>query len=131
MNRLLTLASSGLFATGLMILPVTVFAQPNASTGASTGTTAGVVTSATGGHDVKATAPAASMGTATGTGASTAMKPDAKAAHVPAVAVPTTKDVHKDAASTGHKDTGKADGTKMTTAPVTAPAAPAPVKSGG
>jgi hypothetical protein len=33
MKRLLTLASAGLFATGLAIFPVSVFAQPNAATG--------------------------------------------------------------------------------------------------
>jgi hypothetical protein len=33
MKRLLTLASGGLFATGLAIFPVSVFAQPNAATG--------------------------------------------------------------------------------------------------
>ena len=33
MKRLLTLATTGLFATGLAVLPVTVFAQPSATAG--------------------------------------------------------------------------------------------------
>jgi hypothetical protein len=33
MKRLLTLATTGLFATGLAVLPVTVFAQPTATPG--------------------------------------------------------------------------------------------------
>jgi hypothetical protein len=34
MKRLLTLATTGMFATGLAVLPVTVFAQPSATVGA-------------------------------------------------------------------------------------------------
>jgi hypothetical protein len=33
MKRLLTLAATGMFATGLAVLPVTVFAQPSATVG--------------------------------------------------------------------------------------------------
>ena len=50
MKRLLTLASAGLFATGLAIFPVSVFAQPNATVGTDTKTqTTAPVT----GHDSK------------------------------------------------------------------------------
>lgn len=60
MTRLLTLASTGLFAAGLAIIPVSVFAQPNAATGTDTkpATTAPVA-----GHDVKTTAPVAAHDT--------------------------------------------------------------------
>ena len=55
MNRLLTLASTGLFAGGLAILPVSVFAQPSSAAGTDgkTGTTTQVT-----GQDGK-TAPVA------------------------------------------------------------------------
>jgi len=60
MTRLLTLASTGLFAAGLAIFPVSVFAQPNAATGTDTkpATTAPVA-----GHDAKTTAPVAAHDT--------------------------------------------------------------------
>jgi hypothetical protein len=54
MTRLLTLASTGLFAAGLAIFPVSVFAQPNAATGTDTKPAA---TAPVAGHDVKTTAP--------------------------------------------------------------------------
>ena len=92
MNRFLTLASSSLFATGLAILPVSVFAQPNATPGndAKAGTPTAQVT----GHDTKATIAAAPV------------KPAAHDAKV--VTAPVTG-----------KDAGKANSTKVTTAPVT------------
>jgi hypothetical protein len=52
MNRLLTLASGGLFATGLAILPISAFAQQNATDGK----TVAPVTQ-TGSTDAKISAP--------------------------------------------------------------------------
>ena len=50
MKRLLTLASAGLFATGLAIFPVSVFAQPNATAGTDT---KAQMTAPVAGHDAK------------------------------------------------------------------------------
>lgn len=52
MKRILTLASAGLVATGLAMFPVSVFAQPNAVTGADTKAPA---TAPVSGHDAKST----------------------------------------------------------------------------
>lgn len=92
MNRLLTLASSSLFATGLAILPVSVFAQPNATSG--TDAKAGIPAAQVSGHDAKATIATAPAKPAVH---------DAKVATAPVTA----------------KDAGKASPTKVTTAPVT------------
>ena len=55
MTRLMTLASTGLFATGLAIFPVSVFAQPNAATGTDTKAQAAAPVA---GHDAKTSMPA-------------------------------------------------------------------------
>ena len=47
MNRFLTIASTGLFATGLAILPISAFAQGGASTDAKPAVTAPAAKSAT------------------------------------------------------------------------------------
>ena len=98
MNRLLTLASTGLFAAGLAILPVSVYAQPNA---AATGTTSGTTTSGPAAStDMKTTAPVVGQG--------------AKAA--PAVKGAAGKDVPKD--RTSSRDAGKTHATKSAPAKV-------------
>ncbi len=79
MNRLLTLASSGLFAAGLAILPVSVYAQPNAATN---GTPAGST-----GTEIKTDAKAdAKVGAKAGSAAvvthdSKVVKPSAMTSH--------------------------------------------------
>jgi hypothetical protein len=96
MKRLLTLASTGLFATGLAVLPVTVFAQPGPTPGtdAKPGTAAHAMTNDTKASDAK-------MGDAK-TG-------DAKMGDAKAVTG------HKDSGAT--KDAAKVTGAKLGSAP--------------
>ena len=122
MNRFLTLASTGLFATGLAILPVSAFAQstPPAGVDAKSTTTTGVVGSTAMPHKADAgkvvAAPASSHAT------------DAKGDKSGAKAAVTT------APATGSMTTGTTatGGAKVTTAPAPSatPVAPMP-KSGG
>ncbi|GEM_PF-2493303 len=116
MNRFLTLASTGLFATGLAILPVSAFAQSNAPVGA----------------DAKAT-------TTTGVVGSTTMPHKADAGKVVAAPAPSSQATDAKADKTGAKAAvttaplaGTTGSAKVTAAPApsTTAVSPAP-KTGG
>ncbi len=121
MNRFLTLASTGLFATGLAILPVSAFAQSNAPVGAPAGAATGVVGSTAMPHKADA-------GKVAATPAPTAAAIDAKGDKSGAKAAATTAPAVGSTA-TGTTATGTA---KMTTAPAPATTSVAPMpKTGG
>ncbi len=116
MKRLLTLASTGLFATGLAILPVSVYAQPNAVT------TPAPVVSPVVSHETKPTHPPV---------VSPAVSHDTKA--MPAGKQALSKDAAKPATDT--KDatkaaTAKAGSAKVATTPAGATTG-TPAKVGG
>ena len=119
MNRLLTLATSGLFVAGLAILPVSVYAQPNSASVGTTGTemkadaksgSAAVVS-----HDSKTAKPA------TGTTKAAPVAHDAK------TTAPMGKEAGKDKAAVKDATPAPSGNTKVSTAPATT----APVKAGG
>lgn len=111
MKRLLTLASAGLFATGLAIFPVSVFAQPNAATGTDTKAQTTVPVT---GHDAKQV-PASKA----------ALSKDA--AKSPAV----SKDADKvDAAKAGSVKAGSTAAPISTSTPASTPTS-TPAKVGG
>lgn len=101
MNRLLTLASTSLFAAGLAILPVSVYAQPNATVASPTGT------------DMKSGTPV--------TTSPAAMAPVAKtpAAHTPKDAVATSGTT---TATPGHDAKDASNGKDKVTTKVVPPA---------
>ena len=125
MKRLLTLASAGLFATGLGIFPVSVFAQPNATAGTDT---KAQVTAPVAGHDAK-TVPSHDAKAMPSHDAKAVPSHDAKA-------VPTGKEAaSQDAAKAKPptKDADKAGAATSGSVKAVTPAAPAstPAKVGG
>lgn len=122
MNRVVTIASSGLIAAGLAIMPIAAFAQGNAAGGTTSGS-----------------APAASSTMAPGAGGSVATTkpaPDAKASTATAAAKPAapaggvTKEMPKDGAKVTGGGTIGAAGGAVAGATTGTGAKPA-VKSGG
>ena len=106
MNRFLTFASTGLFATGLAILPVSAFAQSTPPTGVDTKST-----------------------TATGVVGSTAMPHKADAGKVVAAPAPSIHATDAKGDKAGAKAAGSA---KVSTAPALSSTSGAPLpKSGG
>jgi hypothetical protein len=128
MNRFLTLASTGLFATGLAILPVSAFAQstPPAGVDAKSTTTTGVVGSTAMPHKADAgkvvAAPAPSSH-------ATDPKGDKAGAKAAVTTAPATGSMTTGTTATGTTATG---GAKVTTAPAPSATSVAPMpKSGG
>ena len=121
MNRLLTLATTGLFVAGLAILPVSVYAQPNGTVG-TTGTEmkadAKTGSAAVVSHDSKTAKPAS---VATGTTKAAPVAHDAK------TTAPMGKEAGKDKAAVKDATPAPSGNTKVSTAPATT----APVKAGG
>ena len=133
MKRLLTLASAGLFATGLAIFPVSVFAQPNATAGTDT---KAQMTAPVAGHDAK-TVPSHDAKVVPSHDAKAMPSHDAKVmpSH-DAKVVPTGKEAaSQDAAKAKPptKDADKAGAATSGSVKAVTPAAPAstPAKVGG
>ncbi len=127
MNRFLTLASTGLFATGMAILPVSAFAQSNVPTGAPAGTDtkAATTTSVVGSTAMPHKADASKVVAAP---APSSHATDAKGDKAGAKAAVTTAPATGSMA-TGTTATGSA---KVTTAPAPSATSGAPApKTGG
>ena len=122
MNRLLTLATTGLFTAGLAILPVSVYAQPNSASVGTTGTEmktdAKTGSAAVVSHDSTTAKPAS---VATGTTKAAPVAHDAK------TTAPMGKEAGKDKAAVKDATPAPSGNTKVSTAPATT----APVKAGG